>query len=43
MQPPTPSTPPAGGGTKTVTISPNKISLVNSQYEMSNTIKSYAL
>ena len=43
MQPPTPSTPPEGGGTKTVPISPNKISLVNSQYEMSNTIKSYAL
>ena len=43
MQPPAPAEVPTGGGTKTVTISPSKISLVNSEYEMSNTIKSYAL
>ena len=43
MQPPAPAEVPTGGGTKTVTISPSKISLVNSEYEMSNTIKSFAL
>jgi len=43
MQPPAAAEVPTGGGTKTVTISPSKISLVNSEYEMSNTIKSYAL
>jgi len=43
MQPPAAAEVPTGGGTKTITISPDKISLVNSEYEMSNTIKSYAL